>query len=249
MEPPREAGRPRLPVLQLLPNALTLAALCAGLTAIRFAVEGRFDAAAGLILLAAVLDGLDGRLARRLRSESAMGAELDSLCDFVDFGVAPALVVHLWAYGGAGGEGWIAALVFAVACALRLARFNIGSREPAADDAPKGTFTGVPSPAGALLALLPVFASNLWPGAALPAPLTALWLVLVGALMISRLPTPSFKGVRVDREQARMLLLAAVALGAALLTYPWLTLVVLDLGYLALLGWTWARPKPPRKDG
>src|SRR5918998_4709084 len=124
----RPDPRPRLSVAQLLPNALTLAALCAGLTAIRFAFQGAFDVAAGLILLAAVLDGLDGRLARRLRSESAMGAELDSLCDFVDFGVAPALVVHLWATGGEGGLGWIAALVYAVACALRLARFNIGSR-------------------------------------------------------------------------------------------------------------------------
>jgi CDP-diacylglycerol--serine O-phosphatidyltransferase len=138
----RPDPRPRLSVAQLLPNALTLAALCAGLTAIGVAFQGAFDQAAGLILLAAVLDGLDGRLARRLRSESAMGAELDSLCDFVDFGVAPALVVHLWATGGEGGRGWIAALVYAVACALRLARFNIGSREPSLAEAPKKTFTG-----------------------------------------------------------------------------------------------------------
>jgi CDP-diacylglycerol--serine O-phosphatidyltransferase len=230
-------------VAQLLPNTLTLAALCAGLTAVRFAFQGAFDVAAGLILLAAVFDGLDGRLARRLRSESAMGAELDSLCDFVDFGVAPALVVHLWATGGEGGLGWIAALVYAVACALRLARFNIGSREPSLAETPKKTFTGVPSPAGAMLALLPVFVANLTPGAALPAPLTALWLMLVAALMVSRLPTPAFRPLRIRPEQARMLLLGSVALGAALLTYPWLTLVLLDFGYLALLGWTWVRPK------
>lgn len=239
----RPDPRPRLSIAQLLPNALTLAALCAGLTAIRFAFQGAFDVAASLILLAAVLDGLDGRLARRLRSESAMGAELDSLCDFVDFGVAPALVVHLWAVGGEGGLGWIAALVYAVACALRLARFNIGSREPSLIEAPKKTFKGVPSPAGALLALLPVFAANLAPGVVLPPPLTALWLMLVAALMVSRLPTPAFRPVRIRPEQARMLLLGAVALGAALLTYPWLTLVLLDLGYLALLAWTWVRLK------
>ena len=115
----RGDARARLPLIQLLPNAMTLAALCAGLTAIRFAVEGRLDAAVGLILLAAILDGLDGRLARRLGSESKMGAELDSLCDFLDFGVAPAMVVHLWAFGGAGGIGWIAVLIYTVACALR----------------------------------------------------------------------------------------------------------------------------------
>ena len=115
---------------------------------------------------------------------------------------------------------------------------------------PKKTFTGVPSPAGALLALLPVFAANLVPDAVLPAPLTALWLMLVAGLMVSRLPTPAFRPVRIRPEQARMLLLGAVALGAALLTYPWLTLVLLDLGYLALLGWTWARLKRrfARKD-
>lgn len=203
----RPDSRARLSLTQLLPNVLTLAALCAGLTAIRYAVQGSFDAAVALILVAAVLDGLDGRLARRLRSESAMGAELDSLCDFVDFGVAPALVIHLWAYGGAGGEGWIAVLVYVVACALRLARFNVGSREPAPAVPLNKAFTGVPSPAGAMLALLPVFVANLLPEAVLPPPLCALWLVVVGALMVSRLPTPAFRPVRVRASQARLLLL------------------------------------------
>ena len=180
-----------------------------------------------------------------------MGAELDSLCDFVDFGVAPALVVHLWATGGEGGLGWIAALVYAVACALRLARFNIGSREPSLAEQPKKTFTGVPSPAGALLALLPIFVANLAPGWVLPDALAALWLVAIAALMVSRLPTPAFRPVSIRPEQARLLLLGAVALGAALLTYPWLTLVLLDLGYLGLLGLEWIRPRRRlgRKDG
>ncbi|WP_299362039.1 phosphatidylcholine/phosphatidylserine synthase [uncultured Paracoccus sp.] len=240
----------RLPLEQLLPNLVTLGALCAGLTAIRFAVQGAFDTAAGLIILAAVLDGLDGSLARLLRSESAMGAELDSLCDFVDFGVAPALVIHLWAYGGAGGAGWIAALVFAVACALRLARFNIHSRVPSTGEPRPKTFSGVPSPAGAMLALLPIFVANLIPGAVLPAPLCAAWLVIVAALMVSRRRTPAFGPVRVRVSQARLLLLAAVALGAALLTYPWLTLVVLDLGYLMmLLPGAELRRRFARKDG
>ncbi|MGN7868683.1 CDP-diacylglycerol--serine O-phosphatidyltransferase [Paracoccus sp. 22332] len=237
----RPDPRPRLSVVQLLPNALTLAALCAGLTAIRLAIAGEFDKAAALILLAAMLDGLDGRLARRLRSESAMGAELDSLCDFVNFGVAPALVLYLWAFDGTGGAGWIAALLYAVACVLRLARFNIGSRDPLASALPKTSFAGVPSPAGAMLALLPIFLAKLIPAAVLPGPACALWMMAVGALMISRLPTPALRPVSIRPEQARLLLLAVVALGAALLTYPWLTLVLLDLGYLLLLAREWTR--------
>lgn len=241
----------RLSLVQLLPNAMTLAALCAGLTAIRFAMQDKFDAAIALILLAAILDGLDGRLARRLSSESPMGAELDSLCDFVDFGVAPALVIHLWAYGGAGGIGWIAALLYAVACALRLARFNIGIADPVSVGHPRKTFSGVPSPAAAMLALLPLFVSRLVPGAVLPGSLVGLWLVVVAGLMVTRLPTPAPGPLRIRQSQAPLLLLGMVALGAALLTYPWLTLVVLDLGYLMLLlvGWVGLRRRPTRKEG
>lgn len=244
----RPDPRSRLSLTQLLPNALTLAGLCAGLTAVRMAVAGDFDRASALILLAAVLDGLDGRLARRWKSESAIGAELDSLCDFVNFGVAPALVLHLWAYGGEGGAGWIAALIYAVACVLRLARFNIASRDPLASS--KTTFTGVPSPAGAALALLPIFLANLLPGAVLPPLGCAAWMVAVAALMISRLPTPAFRPVQVRPDQARLLLLGAVGLGAMLLTYPWLTLVLLDLGYLLLLVREGIRRRPlfGRKD-
>jgi len=243
--------RSRLSVLQLLPNALTLAALCAGLTAIRLAFGGQFDKAAALILLAALLDGLDGRLARRLRSESAMGAELDSLCDFVNFGVAPALVLHLWAFDGAGGAGWIAALVYAVACVLRLARFNIGSRDQLAAGLPKKAFTGVPSPAGAMLVFLPIFVANLNPALTVPGPVCALWMILVAALMVSRLPTPALPQTSIRREQAGLILLAVVGLGAALLTYPWLTLVLLNLGYLLLLalGWKQRWRQSTRKDG
>jgi CDP-diacylglycerol---serine O-phosphatidyltransferase len=240
--------RPALPIASLLPNALTLAALCAGLTAVRFAVQARFDLAVGLILLAAVLDGLDGRLARRFGSESAIGAELDSLCDFVNFGVAPALVMYLWAFGGVGGDGWIAALVYAVACVLRLARFNIGSRDPLAATQPKKSFTGVPSPAGAMLVMLPIYLAHLGAAAlVLPTWLSALWMIAVAALMVSRWPTPAFRPVSIRPDLARVLLLALVGLGAALLTHPWLTLVLLNLGYVGLLIWNWARPKRRRE--
>lgn len=247
----RPSPRPALPLRSLLPNAITLAALCAGLTAIRLAGQGAFDLAVGLIVLAAVLDGVDGRIARRWGGESAMGAELDSLCDFVNFGVAPALVLHLWAYGGEGGSGWVAALVYAVACALRLARFNIGSRDPAAVPTAKKTFSGVPSPAGAMLAMLPIYVARLGPDLPpIPAPVVAVWMIVVAALMVCRLPTPAFRPVSVRPDQARMLLLAGVAAAGALLTHPWLTLVLLDLAYIAALGLGWARlRRRPPKEG
>jgi CDP-diacylglycerol--serine O-phosphatidyltransferase len=247
---PRRPPRAALPVETLLPNAITLLALCAGLTAIRFAVAGSYGLSVGLILLAAVLDGLDGRIARRLGGESAMGAELDSLCDFVNFGVAPALVLYLWGFAG-DENGWIAALVYAVACVLRLARFNIGSREPVTIPAATKTFTGVPSPAGAMLALLPICLAHLVPAAPVPPTLlTAAWMVVVAALMVCRLPTPAFRPVSIRPDQARLLLLGFVGLGAALVTHPWLTLVLLDLAYLAILAWSWtlAPGRHARKD-
>jgi len=232
-----EAPRPRseLPLVQLLPNFLTIMALCAGLTAIRFAAQGRFGYAIGLMVLAAVLDGLDGRLARLLKHESEIGAELDSLGDFVNFGVAPALTMYFWAFQGWSRAGWIAALIYAVCCVMRLARFNVGQRA-ATDPAEKTDFVGVPSPAGAMLALGPMYFSYTFDAApALPPALVALWLVGVGALMISRMPTPSFKKTTIYAEHARYIVLGFVALVAALLSFPWTTLLALDLAYVAAL--------------
>ena len=232
-----EAPRPRseLPLVQLLPNFLTIMALCAGLTAIRFAAQGRFGYAIGLMVLAAVLDGLDGRLARLLKHESEIGAELDSLGDFVNFGVAPALTMYFWAFQGWSRAGWIAALIYAVCCVMRLARFNVGQRA-ATDPTEKTDFVGVPSPAGAMLALGPMYFSYTFDAApALPPALVALWLVGVGALMISRMPTPSFKKTTIYAEHARYIVLGFVALVAALLSFPWTTLLALDLAYVAAL--------------
>ena len=228
-----------LSLTQLLPNLLTVAAICAGLTAIRYGFLGAYRMAAALIVLAAVLDGLDGRLARLLQSESAIGAELDSLADFLNFGVAPALVLYLWSLQAANGAAWIAVLIFAVCCALRLARFNVGNRSEAAK-AENACFTGVPSPAGALLALLPLFAGQLLPAALQPPViLVAAWMIAVGLLMISRMPTPSLKSARFGTENARYVVVGFTGLVAAILSYPWTTLVVLDLGYLAALVYTW----------
>ncbi len=231
--PKSPAPRRKVTLINLVPNFVTVVALCAGLTGVRFATEGRFGMAVGLIIAAAILDGLDGRLARLLKSESEIGAELDSLCDFFNFGVAPALVLYLWALQDMRSEGWIAALIYVVACLLRLARFNVGSRAP---DNDTGSFRGVPSPAGAMLVLLPIFLSNAT-HSAVPQ-LTwavALWMVVVGGLMVGRFPTPSFKKIAFRAEMSSFIVLAFVVLVAALWTYPWVTLVVLDGVYIAVL--------------
>ena len=235
--------RRELDLAQLLPNMMTVGALCSGLTGIRFAILGNFQLAVMLILLAAVLDGLDGRLARLLRSVSEMGAELDSLGDFVNFGVAPALVIYLWDLESLGTEGWAAAEFYSVCCLLRLARFNIGNRSDAEKpkDAP---FTGVPSPGGAMLALLPLYVEFTWPELRLPSALLALYIMGVGGLMISRWPTPSFKSVTFYAENVRYVVLAVVLVVAALASHPWATLMVIDTAYAVAIGWyllTWRR--------
>lgn len=233
-----------LRLVQLLPNLMTLTAICAGLTAIRFAVDGNVTLSVALIAFAALLDGLDGAMARLLKSESALGAELDSLADFLNFGVAPALILYLWALPDSRSGGWIAALLYAICCALRLARFNVLSR--VGKGGKSGWFQGVPAPGGALLVLLPLVVTRNFPGlidAALPV-FTGLWLLIVGFLMISRLATPSFKLMRVSRDKAPMLMVGFMALAAAAFTWPWPVLLLAQIAYLVTL----ARVaiKPPR---
>jgi CDP-diacylglycerol--serine O-phosphatidyltransferase len=245
-DPKRSRLRRELPLVQLLPNFLTVSALCAGLTAIRFATQGQMQGAVGLIVLAAVLDGLDGRLARMLSSESALGAELDSLADFLSFGVAPGFILYFWLLNHSPGLGWIAVLVYAICAALRLARFNIGNNRPTSEGQEKRFFRGVPSPAGALLALMPMYFTFMLPESSeLPPTLVDLWLVMVGGLMISNLPTWSFKTTKIYAEHARYILVAFVALAAALLTYPWATLFLLGLCYLATLFLAWRQVRKP----
>ena len=239
VQPEGRKRRRKLHLVQLLPNFLTIAALCSGLTAVRFAIAGQFGMAVALILVAAVLDGLDGRMARLLKSQSDMGAELDSLCDLVNFGVAPALITYLWAFQGMRSEGWIACLVYAVACLLRLARFNISNRQPENDS---NSFQGVPSPAGALLVLLPIFlAYALDSGKPAAIWAVALWMVIVGGLMVGRFRTPSFKRATVYAENVSFVILVFVGVVAALLTYPWTTLVLVDFAYLGAIGYTFLR--------
>lgn len=242
-EPRRRRFRP-VSVRVLLPNLVTLLALCAGLTSIRMALEQRMDIAVYAIVAAAVLDGIDGRLARLLKGTSRFGAELDSLADFVDFGVAPALVLYVWTLSDLGSVGWIGALVFAIASALRLARFNI------AIDAPKPAyaadyFVGIPAPAAALIALLPVYGGQL---ASFGFPLvgataTLVYTIVVAALMVSRIPSWSFKRVssRIDREWVMPLLLAVVLFVGLLVSYPWQVLTISSIAYLASLPFAWVR--------
>src|SRR5579863_8518097 len=181
-----------LSVNRLVPNVLTMLALCAGMTAIRFALNGNFQAAVASILVAAVLDGLDGRVARLLKATSTFGAELDSLSDFVSFGVAPAAVLYLWTMSALHSVGWAIVLFYAVCCALRLARFNTQlSVEPAP---PPGYFTGVPAPGGAGIVLMPMYASFEWGDWIARSPyLGAVWIAGIALLMVSRLPTLSLK--------------------------------------------------------
>jgi CDP-diacylglycerol--serine O-phosphatidyltransferase len=229
--------RRKLHILQLLPNLVSILGLCAGLTAIRFAVDGRIATAVALIGLAAALDALDGRLARMLKSESAIGAELDSLGDFVNFGVTPAIVLYLWGLKGEASLGWIAVLIYAICCMLRLARFNVGNkRVDGQEPAERTSFIGVPSPAGAMLVLSPIYLAFCFAGEVqIPVTAVSFWMVAMGALMISRIRTPSLKRVTIYAEDARYVLVAVAAVVAALLTYPWVTLLALACIYLAAI--------------
>jgi len=229
----------KVPVRFLLPNLITLLALCAGVTAIRLGVEGRFELAVGGIILAVLLDALDGRVARLLKGTSRFGAELDSLADFVDFGVAPAVLLYLWSLHELKSIGWIVCLILAICCALRLARFNVALDDPDKPQFTKNFFTGVPAPAGAGLALLPLFLGFL---GVIPDGPAAAWFILpytaiVGLLMVSHLPTYSGKtvGQRVRREIVLPLLLVMVLFIALLLSYPWLVLSAVAIIYLATL--------------
>lgn len=240
MRRPRNARR-RLSgfsVNRLVPNALTVLALCAGMTAIRFAISDNFPAAVYAIMIAAVLDGLDGRIARLLRATSHFGAELDSLSDFISFGVAPAAVLYLWTMQQLHGAGWAIVLFFAVCCALRLARFNtqLGVEQPAYASQ---YFTGVPAPAGAMLAIMPMFAAFEWGDWIVRSPyLVGVWVAGVALLMVSTVPTVSVKKFRIPQHLVMPTLLGIGILAAFLTTAPWPTLTLLGLVYLGSIPWT-----------
>jgi CDP-diacylglycerol--serine O-phosphatidyltransferase len=232
IKPPRRMAKD-LPLTRLLPNMLTLLSLCSGLTAIRFALHEKWEQALLAIVLAAIFDVLDGRVARLLNITSKFGAELDSLSDAISFGVAPGLVLYLWTLNDAGSVGWIAVLFYVVCTALRLARFNTMLEDESVPSWAKSYFTGVPAPGGAGLAILPfMLVMEFGPDVQLPPSLMALWLIIAGGLMVSRVPTFALKGWRVPRAWVVPILVGAVLLVAAVITNPWLTLSGIGTAYL-----------------
>lgn len=229
-----------VPVRMLVPNFFTLLALCAGLTSIRMGIEGRYELALGAIVFAALLDGIDGRVARLLKASSRFGAELDSLADFVNFGVAPAFLIFNWGLGDLKSLGWICVMIFALASALRLARFNVATDE----ERPKwqaAYFIGVPTPAAAIVVLLPVYVEQLGVvglrSSTIMLNVVLAYTLLMAFLMVSTIPTFSGKlmGERISREYVLPIFMLAVGFVALLVTYPFGTLTGASIAYLALI--------------
>lgn len=236
-EPKPRRFRP-VPMRVLIPNLMTLLAICIGLSAIRMGIEGRMELAVYAVLAAAILDGLDGRLARLLKGTSRFGAELDSLCDFVNFGVVPAVLLYIYTTNELGSVGWAGSIVFAVAAALRLARFNVALDAPKPDYA-QDFFVGVPAPMAALLVMLPIYLGHL--GTlnlpAVTATASLVYCVVIALLMVSKFPTWSFKksAARVPRDMVLPVFFLVVLLSAILVSYTLEFLTVGAVIYLALL--------------
>jgi CDP-diacylglycerol--serine O-phosphatidyltransferase len=234
----RRRFRP-IPVRLLVPNVITLLALCAGLTAIRLAIEERLDLALAAIVFAVVLDGVDGRVARLIKGTSRFGAELDSLADFVNFGVAPAIILYFWELHALKSAGWIAAMIFAICAALRLARFNVAIDDPNRPAWAGNFFVGMPAPAGAITVLLPIYLDFL--GMPHVTVLTLVYTLAIAILMVSRVPVFSGKkaGRRVPPEMVLPIFVTVVLLVALLISYPWQMLSLVAIGYLASLPFGW----------
>lgn len=230
----------KLSLHKMIPNMITLTAMAAGMTAIKFAILGRWEEAVIAVVAAAFMDSFDGAAARLLKAQSKLGAELDSLSDFVSFGVAPALINFLWSLQNAGRTGWITALIFMMAVALRLARFNVSKQEEVADDPLAKYFTGVPSPVGAGLALLPLIlsfqmdvrANADFAGLVSNPYVVGLWLVILGAMMVSHIPTFSSKQIRFTQRMAVPTLAVFGILIAGLINETWPTLTFFGVVYL-----------------
>ncbi len=237
MRRPRLRGRrlsSEFSVNRMVPNVLTLLALCAGMTAIRFAISGDFQYAVFAIIAAGIFDGLDGRLARLLKATSRFGAELDSFSDFISFGVAPAIILYLWTMAQLQSIGWAIVLFFAVCCALRLARFNT---QLAAEPPPPWSanfFSGAPAPAGAGLIMLPMFISFEWGDWIARSPyVNAVWIGVVALMMVSTIPTVSLKRIRIPHHLVVPTLLGIGLMTAFVTTAPWPTLTLVGAIYLA----------------
>lgn len=239
--------RPGLSMRAMVPNAVTAAAMCCGLTGVRFAMDGDWEKAVGAVILAGILDGIDGRIARLMNAQSRFGAELDSLADAISFGVAPAFILFLWSLQDMPKLGWVVALALAVACALRLARFNAQIDVEEQPHKSAGFLTGVPAPAGAGLAFLPIY---LWlvtgEDMARDYRFVAPWTIAVALLLISNVATLSWTSIRLRRNIRLEALALAGLLVAAVLSAPWITLLAICAIYLALIPygiWSYAKVK------
>lgn len=234
-----EARGPRLreiPLRLMVPNLITVLAICAGLTGIRLAFEGRYEEAVAMVLLAAFLDGIDGRVARLLKATSKFGVQMDSLADIINFGVAPALVSYAFLLHDVRSIGWIAALLYAIAAGLRLARFNVMAERDVKADWQSEFFVGVPAPMGAMLMLLPVYLGFI---GIEPSPLfvyaSVAYTVAIGYLLVSRLPVWSGKSSRIRRDLMLPIMLAVVLYVALLMTFTWEVLSITVVAYLLVL--------------
>ncbi len=234
-----EARGPRLreiPLRLMVPNLITVLAICAGLTGIRLAFEGRYEEAVAMVLLAAFLDGIDGRVARLLKATSKFGVQMDSLADIINFGVAPALVSYAFLLHDVRSIGWIAALLYAIAAGLRLARFNVMAERDVKADWQSEFFVGVPAPMGAMLMLLPVYLGFI---GIEPSPLfvyaSVAYTVAIGYLLVSRLPVWSGKSSRIRRDLMLPIMLAVVLYVALLMTFTWEVLSITVIAYLLVL--------------
>ncbi|MBL0402859.1 CDP-diacylglycerol--serine O-phosphatidyltransferase [Microvirga aerilata] len=233
-EPRKRLFKP-VPFRVIVPNIITLIALCLGLTAIRLAFEGRYEPAVIAIVAAAFLDGVDGRVARLLKGTSRFGAELDSLADFVNFGVTPALILYSFLLNELKALGWIAVLVFAIAMALRLARFNVMLDDPHRPEWKKNFFTGMPAPAGALTSMLPLYLSFLGVSVgAAAAPIALVYLLGLAFLMVSTIPVYSGKtiGLKVPRQWVLPIFVLSVAAFGLLVSFPFEMLTVITVCFL-----------------
>ncbi|MES1975893.1 MAG: phosphatidylcholine/phosphatidylserine synthase [Pseudomonadota bacterium] len=237
MRRPLPRRTPRgLPLRAVAPNAVTALALCFGLTGIRYAISAEWETAVTMIMIAGVLDGLDGTVARMVRGESRFGAELDSLSDAISFGVSPAIILYLWTLRGIPRVGWIVALVFAVFCALRLARFNANIDVTEQPHKSAGFLTGIPAPAGAGLAMLPLYLSFWNDQPLLRSPwLVMPWVALIATLMVSSIATYSWGSLKLRNNIRFEAIVVVVILGAALISAPWHTLSAICLAYLATM--------------
>ena len=239
----------RLGIRSIAPNVVTVLALSAGVTGVKFALDGRWEAAVFAIILAGIFDGIDGSVARMLKAASKFGAELDSLSDVVSFGVAPALVLYMWSLQSLGGVGWIISLGYVVCCALRLARFN--SRIDA-DDEPRrqaGFLTGFPAPMAAGLAMVPLMIEFEWAKVLSDNPeLVGVWVAFVSFGMVSSLPTFSLKQLNVRRDHLVPILLMVGLLAASLTAYGWSVLLLVGVWYISTMPFSLYRYSQYKKE-